>query len=275
MSGDDRAAALNANIAAYDSVNEKAYVNGAPHLKHASIANIYKSIVDSAIARVGRDPGTISVLELGAGNGLASIPWFERHVRVTAVDSSDSMLRGLSKRAAEFGLTPVTVAADAADFLNSTDKTFDVITHVSMVHHVPDYQGLLGLSAARVSAGGCLITFQDPLRYDLMPPGHHLIERASYFAWRAGQGNVKRGLKTRWRRLRGVYSPTEVVDFEDYHVVRSGVDSAQMAALLKASFSEVEVIPYWSTYSRLLQTLGERVHLVSSFGILAAGRTAS
>src|SRR5258708_6232044 len=176
MSGDDRAAALNANIAAYDSVNEKAYVNGAPHLKHASIANIYKSIVDSALARVGRDPGTISVLELGAGNGLASIPWFERHVRVTAVDSSDSMLRGLSKRAAAYGLTPVTVAADAADFLNSTEETFDVITHVSMVHHVPDYQSLLGLAAARVSAGGCLITFQDPLRYNLMPPGHHLIE---------------------------------------------------------------------------------------------------
>src|SRR5258708_40110501 len=101
MSGDDRAAALNANIAAYDSVNEKAYVNGAPHLKHASIANIYKSIVASAIERVGRDPGTISVLELGSGTGLASIPWFDRHLRVTAGDSSDSMLHGLRNRTLE------------------------------------------------------------------------------------------------------------------------------------------------------------------------------
>ncbi len=275
MSGDDRAAALNANIAAYDSVDDKTYVNGAPHLKHASIANTYKSIVDSAIKHIGRDSKTVSVLELGAGNGLASTPWFERHVLMTAVDSSESMLRGLSKRAAAFGLSPVTVTADAGDFLNSTDETFDVITHVSMIHHVPDYLSLLSLSATRVSTGGCLITFQDPLRYDRMRFGHHLAERASYFAWRAGQGNVKRGLGTRWRRLRGVYSPAEVVDFEDYHVVRSGVDSAQMVALLKASFAEVEVIPYWSTYSRLLQTLGERVHLVSSFGILASGRTSS
>jgi SAM-dependent methyltransferase len=275
MDGDERAAALNANIAAYDSVDDKAYVNGAPHLKHASIATIYKSIVDSAIARVGRDSRTISVLELGAGNGLASIPWFERQVRMTAVDSSESMLRGLGRRAAAYGLSPVTVTSDAVEFLNSTDESFDVITHVSMIHHVPDYQRLLSLSAARVSAGGCLITFQDPLRYDHMPSGHHLIERASYFAWRAGQGNVKRGLKTRWRRLRGVYSPTEVVDFEDYHVVRSGVDSAQIVTLLKASFAEVDVIPYWSTYSRRLQALGERFHVFSSFGILASGRTSS
>ncbi len=275
MTGDERAAALNANIAAYDSVDERVYVNGAPHLKHASIANIYKSIVDSAIKRVGRDAETISVLELGAGNGLASIPWFERHVGMTAVDSSESMLRGLGKRAAAYDLSPVTVAADALDFLKSTEETFDVITHVSMIHHVPDYQGLLSLSAARVSAGGCLITFQDPLRYDQMPRGHHLIERVSYFAWRAGQGNVKRGLKTRWRRLRGIYSPSEVVDFEDYHVVRSGVDSAQIVTVLKASFAEVEVIPYWSTYSRLLQALGERLHVTSSFGILASGRTSS
>src|SRR5258708_6511980 len=129
MSGDDRAAALSANIAAYDSVDDKTYVNGAPHLKHASIANTYKSIVDSAIKHIGRDAKTVSVLELGAGNGLASTPWFARHVLMTAVDSSESMLRGLSKRAAAFGLSPVTVTADAAAFLNSTDETFDVITH--------------------------------------------------------------------------------------------------------------------------------------------------
>jgi 2-polyprenyl-3-methyl-5-hydroxy-6-metoxy-1,4-benzoquinol methylase len=272
MGADERAAALRANIAAYEGLDEHGYINGAPHLKHASIGRVYRSLVDQAVSRSGRDPETLSVLELGAGNGLASTAWFERRVRLTAVDSSEPMLHGLVEKAHAYGLEPTVVAADALEFLESRDEQFDVITHVSMVHHVPDYLHLLQRSATRVGAGGSLLTFQDPLRYDRMAFPNHLIDRASYFAWRLGQGNLKRGLRTRWRRLRGVYSEAEVVDFEDYHVVRAGVDSDAIADLLRPAFEAVEVVCYWSTYNRLLQSVGERLGLVSSFGVLASGR---
>jgi len=272
MSEEERTAALRANISAYDNVDEREYKNGAPHLKHESIGRIYRSLVASALDHVGQDSKTVEVLELGAGSGLASDPWFKPGVRLTAVDSSEPMLRDLVKRAAGFDVEPRPVVADALDYLESTDETFDIVTHVSMIHHVPDYLHLLARSAAHVRAGGCLLTFQDPLRYDKVAFHHHLIDRASYFAWRVGQGNVKRGLKTRWRRLRGVYSANEVVDFEDYHVVRDGVDSAAIINLLKDSFTQVEAISYWSTYSRILQSFGEHLRLVSSFGILASGR---
>jgi SAM-dependent methyltransferase len=275
MEGDERAAALRANLVAYGSFDERAYVNGAPHLKHASIGKIYRSLIDDAIAKIGRDPHTITVLELGAGNGLASAPWFERHVKLTAVDSSEDMLRGLSAKAAAVGLKPKTVVGDVLDFLSTDALRFDIVTHVSMLHHIPDYLELLKLSTSRVQPGGCLLTFQDPLRYDRMPAHHHALDRASYFAWRLGQGNVKRGLKTRWRRLRGIYSPKEIVDFDEYHVVRNGVDSAAIMTLLEESFAEVRCVAYWSTYSGALQWLGERARLKSGFGILASGRRPS
>jgi len=272
MSEEERANALRANVTAYDRFNEADYVNGAPHLKHDSIGRIYRSLVNAALTRFDRLPSSLDVLELGAGNGLATIPWFKGQVRLTAVDSSQVMLDDLARKAATYGLDPRTVVADALAYLDSTDDQFDIITHVSMIHHVPDYMHLLDRSAAHVKSGGCLLTFQDPLRYDRMPPLNHLVERASYFAWRAGQGNFKRGLKTRWRRLRGIYDPSEVLDFEDYHVVRNGVDSGAIVELLKPSFAEVQVVSYWSTYSRELQSLGERLHLTSSFAILACGR---
>jgi len=272
MNDEERGFALRANITAYENVAEREYINGAPHLKHDSIGRIYRSLVGSALKRLNEDPATVEVLELGAGNGLASMAWFESGVRLTAVDSSEPMLKGLTQRADSFGLKPKTVVADALEYLDSSSDTFDIITHVSMLHHVPDYVNLLQKSAAHVRRGGCLLSFQDPLRYDHMPAHHHFLDRAAYFAWRLGQGNVKRGLRTRLRRLRGVYSPNEVVDFEDYHVVRGGVDSREITKALAASFAEVEVVPYWSTYSRSLQALGERLHLASSFGILACGR---
>ena len=273
--GDEQALALRANIATYDNFDERAYVNGAPHLKHASIARIYSTLVDAAIAAVGRDPGDVSVLELGAGSGLASAPWFANRVQLTAVDSSESMLSALARRAAGHDGKVTTIVDDAVDFLTKGVTKFDVVTHVSMLHHVPDYLSLLRLSSTRVQSGGCLLTFQDPIRYRSLRFRDHFSDRASYFAWRLGQGNLKRGLKTRWRRLRGVYSPDEVVDFDEYHVVREGVDIDAIVALLRASFARVEVTRYWSTYNRRLQSLGERLGLVSSFGILASGRNPS
>jgi 2-polyprenyl-3-methyl-5-hydroxy-6-metoxy-1,4-benzoquinol methylase len=272
MSQDDREIALRANVDTYERFNERNYINGAPHLKHQSIGTLYRSLIETAIRHINADPTAVNVLELGAGNGLASIPWFERKVRVTAVDSSPLMLQDLVRKAAPYGLRPRVIVDDVANYLSTSSDSFDVVTHVSMIHHVPDYLGLLALSSTRVRKGGCLLTFQDPLRYDRMPKVHRFVDRASYFAWRAGQGNVKRGIKTRWRRLRGVYSPSEVVDFDEYHVVRNGVDSDEVAELLKRSFENVKVIPYWSTYSRLLQSAGERLRLKSSFGILASGR---
>jgi len=272
MDGDQRQAALRANVEAYGRFDEREYINGAPHLKHSSIGRLYRSLVTTAIESIRADTRTITVLELGAGNGLASTAWFESGVDLTAVDSSAPMLRDLQAKASAHGLTPKTIVADALDYLASTDGQFDIVTHVSMLHHIPDYIELLTRSVAHVRPGGCLLTFQDPLRYDRMPFGHHVLDRASYFAWRAGQGNLKRGLRTRWRRLRGVYSAAETVDFDEYHVVRNGVDSAAIIALLEPSFTKVEAVTYWSTYSRGLQWIGERVGLTSSFGILASGR---
>ncbi len=275
MGQDHRAIALRANVDTYEHFDERRYVNGAPHLKHKSIGKIYRSLVTTALDRIRRDPTAVDVLELGAGNGLASIPWFERKVRLTAVDSSQSMLQDLTRKAAPYGLKPRLIVDDVMNYVGTTEASFDIVTHVSMIHHVPDYLGLLARSTTRVRAGGCLLTFQDPLRYDRMPRHHRLVDRASYFAWRAGQGNLKRGLKTRWRRLRGIYTASEVVDFDEYHVVRNGVDSEQIGRLLQESFDSVEVIPYWSTYSRALQSLGERMRLKSSFGVLASGRKPS
>jgi SAM-dependent methyltransferase len=274
MKGDDRAAALRANLATYENRDERAYINGAPHLKHPSIGSIYSSLVDDAIRSIGRKPEDITVLELGAGSGLASIPWLERHVRLTAVDSSESMLRDFRRRADAHGTTAQTVVADVLDYLGSTEEKFDVVTHVSMLHHIPDYLGLLRQSTAHVAPGGSLLTFQDPLRYDTVALHHRFVDGASYYAWRLRQGNYKRGLMTRWRRLRGVYSEKESVDFDEYHVVRSGVDSAAIMAQLEAPFADVRIVSYWSTYAAPLQWIGERMRLVSYFGTLASGRKA-
>ena len=148
MRGDERQAALRANIEAYGRFDERAYINGAPHLKHPSIGRLYGTLVDAAIEAIGGEPGAITVLELGAGNGMASKAWFERGVQLTAVDSSPTMLQDLEAKAIGYGVKPKTVVADVLDYLAAQESKFDIVTHVSMLHHIPDYLEVLKGRAA-------------------------------------------------------------------------------------------------------------------------------
>ena len=101
-----------------------------------------------------------------------------------------------------------------------------------------------------------------------------MAARLAYLAWRLGQGNYARGLRTRWRRVRGVYSSSEPSDFEEYHVVRDGVDAQALCELLTPLFKEVRVVEYWSTQSPAFQWMGERLRLRSTFGVVALDRRA-
>lgn len=270
MAPTDHTHALIANRNAYDVIDDAAYVEGAPHLRHPSVRRLYERAAEDCLGSLGAGTDPVTVLELGAGSGLASWPWLRDRVQLTAVDSSAPMLARLDERGR--GHSVEVVARDVLEFGEQCRRQFDVVTHVSMLHHVPDYLSLLGRSVELVAAGGCLLTFQDPLLYDTMPHAHRLAERASYFAWRLGRGSYGRGLRTRWRRLRRVYSPAEPADFEEYHVVRGGVDANAIVRLLEPAFLDVRLVAYWSTYSPTLQALGERAGLRSTFGIVALGK---
>ena len=93
----------------------------------------------------------------------------------------------------------------------------------------------------------------------------------SYFAWRLVQGNAIGGLKTRLRRIRGVFDETNPSDMVEYHVVRNGVDEQMVLSFAREEFSEATLIPYWSSHLGVAQHLGDRLGLNSAFGVVAHG----
>ena len=140
-----------------------------------------------------------------------------------------------------------------------------------MVHHVPDHLAFFRQLKGAIAEGGAIFSVQDPLWYPRRSRASHLASRATYFAWRLGQGNHRRGLATRLRRVKGGYSETAESDLVEYHVVRRGVDEEALRALLSEEF-DVEVFTYWSTQSPLLHRALERSRLRSDFGVEATGR---
>jgi len=168
---DPSKAALDANVAGYHTRTARQVAAGSPHLKFRPLRDLYTSLVEATIRETGRLASELSVLELGAGDGLSSLPWLERRVPLTAVDPSSAMLARLASRAA--GAPLRTVVADADSFLKNARADFDVVCFVSMLHHIADYISLLQRSLDRLRPNGSFITFQDPLRYDRLAPLTH------------------------------------------------------------------------------------------------------
>lgn len=246
------------------------YEPGSPHLRHARLRSEVEArlrrLVTDAIDRTGR----CRVLEIGAGHGTFTEVLVEAGAQVTVTEASRASADHL---AASFRDDPrVEVVYDeTGDSVLARDETWDLAVLISVVHHIPDYLTALGAISERLVEGGALFTVQDPLFYPRRSRLSHVASRGTYFAWRLGQGNFRRGLASRWRRLRGVYDDTNPSDLVEYHVVRQGCDEVAIAELLEKEF-DVEVFTYWSTQSPVFQRMLQNTSLRSDFGVEATNR---
>lgn len=263
-----RVAAL-ANAAAYDSAAARAYAEGAPHLKHARLRSLYAELVVQVYDRVAEGNPSPRVLDLGAGEGSATLPFLELGARVTAVDLSESQLEVLQARCGEHHDRLEVRCEDIEETLSAHEASFDIVVANSFLHHVPDYMSVVRRSAALLRPGGCFFCFQDPMRYDSLGFFTHAFGRLAYLPWRLRRGDVIGGLKRRLRRRRNIYLEASVHDNAEFHVVRNGLDQTEISRLLEGQGFDCQTIRYFSTQSRPFQTFGMALGLKNTFSVIA------
>ncbi len=113
------------------------------------------------------------ILELGCGWGSLSLWMAERYPasRITAVSNSRGQRRFIEARAAERGLTNLTViTADMNDF--TTDRRFDRIVSVEMFEHMANWRALLTRARGWLRSEGLLFVHvfthrATPYRFEL------------------------------------------------------------------------------------------------------------
>lgn len=246
------------------------YVKGSPHLRHRALRTMVEDRLTSAVEATIARQGACHVLEIGAGHGTFTDCLLRAGAQVTVTEASAASAEVLAAKYADNDLVEVFYDETGEQMLAS-GRTFDAASCISLLHHIPNYVAFVDRLSDCVAAHGWFFSVQDPLWYPRQPKRVHRTTRAAYLAWRLGQGNYGQGLRTRIRRLRGVYSDTEPSDLIEYHVVRDGVDEEALRTVLAAHFEDVEVFTYWSTQSPLLYRIGARTSMRSDFGILATG----
>ena len=247
------------------------YRAGSPHLAHwhlyQRLLGELRGVLDALRAR----GVSWSVLDVGAGHGSFTEPLLAYGSSVTATEMSTPSLEAI--RAKYGGNDRFTAVLDAeGPFAALEGRTFGLVLFASVLHHIPDYRAAIDAAAAHVAPGGSIVTLQDPLWYPTLGRTDYVLSRLAYLWWRLGQGNYRRGLRSRWRWARGTYDETNPSDMVEYHVVRQGVDQGVVRDALASKFKEVRLIRYWSTQSVLWQRVGEAVGATNTFASVATDR---
>jgi SAM-dependent methyltransferase len=256
----------------FSGISEGKFIEGSPHLKHHELAARAFREVRRLFEQVRQNSDCPAVLDMGAGEGMLTLPLLEMGASVTAVDATRALLDVLVDRAAGFKSRLTPVMGDIFETLEEYERTgrqFDLICASSFLHHIPDYLKLCRKSAGLIRPKGIFFTFQDPLRYDTLPKRTYWFDRSSYFAWRLFQGNYIQGFKTRLRRLTGAYCADLPEDAAEYHVVRNGVDQMSIQRLFETEGFTCEIQKYWSTQSSVFQHLGSKLGLANTFSVIA------
>ena len=264
----NRIAAL-ANVSAYDPEATRKYIDGAPHIKHASLRALYANSVVQVYDAAKGHTAVPSVLDLGAGQGSVTLPFLELGARVTAVDISSSQLTVLQSRLRAFGDRLEVRCEDIAETLKDKHANYDIIVANSFLHHIPDYIGMIAEAITLLAPWGQFFSFQDPLRYDSIGKPTLMFSTLAYFSWRVLKGDVLGGFRRRLRRRRGIYLEDSMHDNADYHVTRNGVDQDAICRLFEERGFDCSTVRYFSTQSRLFQRMGSALGLRNTFVVVA------
>jgi 2-polyprenyl-6-hydroxyphenyl methylase/3-demethylubiquinone-9 3-methyltransferase len=96
----------------------------------------------------------LAVLDIGCGAGLLAEPLAKMGGRVTAIDLADEAIAA-AKTHAEAGGLSIDYRVAALDTLPE-EPTFDVITMLEVIEHVPDPAAMLAEAGRRLKPGGLL-----------------------------------------------------------------------------------------------------------------------
>lgn len=256
--------------------NRSAYNSGlsssklAPHIQHASLQRLYLSLLSEAysdlITNSVKQP---YVVDLGAGDGMATVPILTRGAKVAAIDISEEQLRRFRENTAFCSEQVDVICGDAHNVLDGWTGPCDMIMAVSFLHHIPDCLGLVERATRLLRPGGVLFTFQDPMAYDSVRRFDRLFSVISYGFWRIFRGDLVGGVGRYIRRRRGIYLDACEADNVEYHVVRNGIDQRRIRQILENTGFRTKIIEYHSTQSPFWQRIGDRLSIKNHFAVIA------
>ena len=148
--------------------------------RHPEQTNYFQSsILERTVNKVcvTLKPGS-KILDLGCGTGYLSREFLSKGYNVTGLDLSKEMIQTFED-SISVSLKPQAqlIVGDAEEFLLQNQDEYNVIVLSAILHHLFDYESVLRQVCARLSSGGILLIFFEPLKQEVRFPIKFALHR--------------------------------------------------------------------------------------------------
>lgn len=194
--------------------------------------------VDRIAMALGARSEPIECLDCGAGTGNLTLKMLRKGWSVTAVDVSSEMLAILRDKARRAGYSPQLIHDSFTDFLARCDRSYDVITFSSVLHHVQSYLSGVSIAAEHIAKKGVFYSAFDPV-ISAHPHAARYFDAFDALLAKLAKdrsdllAGVGRRLKKGFLRTSGRPRPiVSAGDLAEYHA-KTGIDDRAIIEVLK------------------------------------------
>lgn len=139
-----------------------------------------------AVSWIGESTEPRTALDFGCGSGNLTRHLIEAGLTVTAADVSARFLETVRSRFGHTGRLAGVLQLNGQDLREIGDDTFDMAAAYSVLHHVPDYLGIVAEMARVVRPGGVIYLDHEVNESYWQPTTEYreFLRRASRVDWR-------------------------------------------------------------------------------------------
>lgn len=203
--------------------------------RHPEQTNFFQTkILQTSLTRLNTELGKpdSSILELGCGTGYLTLELLALGHRLTGVDLSQEMLDALRQKIPKAMKSRFTFnVSGVEDFLETDSASYDAVVLSALLHHLYDYESTVQKICKKLTFGGCLLVFFEPLKQEVRPSlrfsSHKILARMDEWLYKL------------LMRLKKIPLFEEDYELSDYQRRFGGIDPNRLLELLRAQDMEI------------------------------------
>ncbi len=206
------------------ALENKLYLSRHPEQTNFFQNHILNKELDSFCQNL--ETGKNRIIDIGCGSGYVFLPMLDRGYQMTGVDLSEEMIQALRENIDKEKLNrSELIVNDVVEFCDGDASPFDGMIVSALLHHLYDFKNAVRKFCSKVSPGGPLLIFFEPLKQKICSPLRYGLHKRL--------AEIEERIYKKEMRFRKIPIFEEDYEYSDYQRQFGGIDPKELEEILE------------------------------------------